>query len=125
MIRSLLMLVTIALFVNCSNAQEGGEIRDVSVEEAKAMLSRQPDIQIIDVRTDEECEGGMIENARQMDISDSEFAQRIEKLDREGTYLVYCKAGGRSRRAQNMMKDMGFHRVYNLNGGYSAWSAAK
>ncbi|MDP4686495.1 MAG: rhodanese-like domain-containing protein [Salibacteraceae bacterium] len=36
---------------------------------------------------------------------------------------MYCRSGGRSSNAQNMMKSKGFTTVYNLAGGYMNWPA--
>ncbi|MGB3798302.1 MAG: rhodanese-like domain-containing protein [Lewinella sp.] len=77
---------------------------------------------LLDVRTPGETREGMIEGAVELDFRDPDFASKLAELDKEPTYLVYCAAGGRSNQACDMMTEAGFERVYNLEGGYTAWS---
>jgi len=78
---------------------------------------------VIDVRTPEEFSEGFIEGAVNINFFDPEFKANVDKLDKEGNYLVYCKSGGRSKKALHLMKDIGFINVYSLTGGIKAWSA--
>jgi rhodanese-related sulfurtransferase len=94
---------------------------DVSNEEAKALINGRPDLQIIDVRTDGEVAQGIIDGAVQIDISKPSFERELAELDKNAPVLVYCRSGGRSKTAQNRMKDMGFKEVHNLRNGYSQW----
>ena len=94
---------------------------DVSNEEAKVLINGRPDLQIIDVRTDGEVAQGIIDGAVQIDISKPSFERELTELDKNAPVLVYCRSGGRSKTAQNRMKDMGFKEVHNLRNGYSQW----
>lgn len=77
---------------------------------------------ILDVRTPEEWEDGIIPDAIMIDIyTGPEFLESIEALDRTKNYYVYCKAGGRSRQACDIMGQMGFENTYNLIGGMMQW----
>ena len=80
---------------------------------------------ILDVRTPGEIAEGKIENALEIDILEPGFEDKIKALDKDKTYLVYCKAGGRSAKACNLMLEQEFPNLYNLEGGYTAWSKAK
>lgn len=81
-----------------------------------------PNTVILDVRTPAETAGGVIEGAIELDYRSPDFADQVAKLDKEKTYLVYCASGGRSGKACSAMQDMGFREVYNLKGGYRAWT---
>ena len=37
---------------------------------------------------------------------------------------MYCRSGNRSGKAAKLMKELGFAEVYNLEGGFGAWSSA-
>jgi len=76
---------------------------------------------ILDVRTPEEYEGGRIEGSENIDYYGDEFRERIEILDKDRTYLVYCRSDNRSGRVLKLMNDLGFRRVYNLIGGIARW----
>lgn len=80
------------------------------------------DAVVIDVRTDQEVSGGIIQNAKHIDIyKGREFLNEIEKLDRTKRYYVYCRAGVRSRQACHIMNQLGFEHTFNLVGGFANW----
>jgi rhodanese-related sulfurtransferase len=97
--------------------------QDVDIVVAKKMVSV-PNSKVIpiDVRTKSEIEAGMIKNALHIDISSPDFRSQIDKLDRNKSYLVYCHAGSRSKKAVEIMKEMGFKSLHNLSEGYRAWN---
>lgn len=97
--------------------------------QALAMLSDEFDNQlgdgytILDVRTLSEYETGYIDQALHIDYYDASFRESIDALDRDATYVVYCRTGRRSAETVRMMQQMGFSNVYDLEGGISVWSA--
>lgn len=93
----------------------------VSINEAR-MLIETKTVDVIDVRTPIEFESGHIEGAKLIDVNNKDFGSKVSKLDRDKSYLVYCKSGMRSAVACRMMKRMGFTKAYNMRGGYSAWT---
>ncbi|HHM20940.1 MAG TPA: rhodanese-like domain-containing protein [Bacteroidetes bacterium] len=95
---------------------------DVNVEEA-ARLIKEEGVVILDVRTPEETAQGKIEGAVEMNLYDPDFAKKIGELEKDKTYLVYCRSGRRSVTASNEMAKQGFKKIYNLLGGYNAWKA--
>ncbi len=77
---------------------------------------------ILDVRTPEECQEGIIEGAICNNIyAGQAFIYRLDQLDKTKTYYVYCKSGGRSNQACQIMHQMGFEKTYNLVGGILQW----
>lgn len=89
-----------------------------------ATVIAQPGVQIIDVRTPQEFSDGHIENAVNIPLQRSDFAQRVSKLDPNGTYAVYCRSANRSKAAVTEMTKAGLNNVYELAGGTVAWTAA-
>lgn len=90
-------------------------------EWAKA-VSNNKEAQIIDVRTPEEYEESHIPNAQQIDIYQApKFMEAINNLDKNKEYYVYCKSGGRSSQACQIMDQAGIQNCYNLEGGIEAW----
>lgn len=81
-------------------------------------------VTVIDVRTPEEYAEGHIEGAELIDLSSPTFADRIEALDPSDEYLVYCRSGNRSAQAVAVMQELGFDRVWDLDGGVIAYDAA-
>ena len=76
---------------------------------------------LIDVRSAGEFEGGKIRGAINMDVSSSHFLDQLENLPKDKTYLVYCRSGNRSGKACEIMNDLGFKNVKNLQKGLLAW----
>jgi rhodanese-related sulfurtransferase len=77
---------------------------------------------ILDVRTEQENSELRIQKSILIDIYKSDFLNKIEKLDRTKTYLVYCRSGSRSFAACKQMKQLGFEKVYNLKSGINGWN---
>ena len=78
---------------------------------------------ILDVRTEDECNEGMIPEAVNIDIYKGQgFIYLIEELDKSKNYYVYCRSGARSAQACLIMNQLGFENTYNLVGGMLEWS---
>ncbi|ANW97486.1 hypothetical protein AXE80_09375 [Wenyingzhuangia fucanilytica] len=78
-------------------------------------------IQLIDVRTIAEYQGGCIKNAKNMDVLSNQFKQQIKTLDKTKATYLYCRSGKRSQKALKIMIDQGFENVFDLKGGYLIW----
>jgi phage shock protein E len=94
---------------------------DLSIDQAKRMVEQGKNITIIDVRTPAEVAAGKINNAINIDYQANDFRTKLAALDKNGTYLVYCQAGGRSSKAVQVMKEMGFAQIFHMKDGYRAW----
>ena len=77
-------------------------------------------LQLIDVREPHEWDICRIDGATLIPLGQIE--NRISELDREQEVIVYCKMGGRSKKAYNLLRDKGFTDLRNLTGGIRAWS---
>jgi len=91
-------------------------------EDWVAKLEADTNAVILDVRTEEEWNDGIIPNAINIDIYKGQgFIYAVEELDKSKNYYIYCKAGGRSEQACNIMNQLGFENTYNLLGGMMQW----
>ena len=98
------------------------KMKDLTREEFKEQVKNDPDAVILDVRTQEEVDEGIIPNAKNLDIyKGQEFVDELEKLDKSKNYYVYCRSGKRSVQAATLMDSLGFNKTYNLLGGFSEW----
>ena len=72
---------------------------------------------ILDVRIPQEYEEGHLNGA--ILIPEYELEDRAEKelINKENTIVVYCSSGIRSKRAQEILKQLGYINVYNLYNG--------
>ncbi len=96
----------------------------INLTEYQEKKSQLPEAILIDARTPAEFAQGHIPGAINLDVKNPNFAQEIQKLDPEKTYLVNCKTGIRSMRACTQMQEQGFTSLYNLEGGFVAWEKA-
>jgi phage shock protein E len=77
---------------------------------------------LIDLRTDDELKNkGMIKGALQIDFLAKDAEDKISKLDKKKTYLIYCAGGGRSGDCAELMEKQGFTHVVNLEKGIEGW----
>lgn len=88
---------------------------------AFSLKNTQEERTVIDVRTKEEYDAGHIDGAILIDISDPAFSQKINMLQKDASYSIYCRSGNRSGRALSFMEENGFSDVINLDGGIIAW----
>jgi len=119
---SILLILGLGCKSKATNKDTGTTFKDVDVTEANKMIADNKDLIILDVRTPEETDLGVIPNAIIIDFYNDNFDSEIAKLDKSKPYLVYCRSGGRSVSASNKMIDAGFSDVTNMKGGYTEWS---
>jgi len=77
-------------------------------------------IKLIDVREPHELQISHIEGAQLIPLG--EVAARLSELDTADELVVFCRTGGRSARAVELMRSAGFRKVKNLKGGINAWA---
>ena len=125
----ILSLILIASFLfGCINQTDSTNqtFRDIGAPEGFELIQRNQgntDFIIIDIRTPQEFNEGHIENAVNIDFYSEIFKEDLDKLDKNKTYLIYCRSGNRSGRAMPIMKELGFNEVYNLSVGIKEWIA--
>ena len=116
-----LLIITLA-FISCQGQQKKGTELIAPKQFSEEMTKDKG--QLIDVRTSKEFKAGHIEGATNIHLYDQDFIDRINKLDKEKTVYVYCKAGGRSAEAVESLKLNGFQHIVELEGGTDAWTKA-
>jgi rhodanese-related sulfurtransferase len=125
MYKKILFILIAGVMQSVAFAQPGSSREDVKPEEFQRKLKSTNDAVVLDVRTPEEVEDGYIKGAVNVNFRSSDFKEGISKLDKNKTYFVYCAAGGRSSKTADLMVEMGFKKVYNLDGGLDAWKEEK
>ena len=79
---------------------------------------------ILDVRTPEEFREDRIEGAVNIDFRSRDFREQLATLDRDATYLLYCRSGNRSGQSLPLFRELGFRDVRHLSHGILAWKGA-
>lgn len=107
------------VFTNKDVSETKNIIGSLRVEDFKNKLSS--DVILIDIRTLSEYNSGHIEGAKNIDYYSNSFKAKLGQLDRSKTYLIYCRSGSRTGNTLEMMKNMGFREVYDLDNGIISW----
>ncbi|MBP7738821.1 MAG: rhodanese-like domain-containing protein [Spirochaetes bacterium] len=106
------------------SAGEAATIRQIGPNEASELIRSNAgnrNFVILDIRTPGEYREGHIANSVLLDYHSPDFREGLKALDRNRTYFVYCRSGNRTGRAVDIMKDLGFTRIYELRGGIRSW----
>jgi rhodanese-related sulfurtransferase len=111
-----------ALINSCTGNSQIQGVKNIKQSEFQK-LAKDPNTVIIDVRTPGEVSEGYIDGATLfIDYNGSNFESKISKLDQSKSYVIYCRSGGRSARASELMASKGFKKLYNLECGISNWT---
>ena len=105
----------------CKNAEESNNIELLSPAEMQESVETNHNAQLVDVRTKEEFGVSHLKNAQNICVTSDDFSEKVKTLDKDKPVYVYCKKGGRSARAAQILKEMGFKKVYDLEGGLTNW----
>lgn len=99
-------------------------VRDLSVQEVRALITENPDTPVIDVRTAPEYTGplGHIDGARLLTLQEIDsWAPTLKKYADRDIVLV-CRSGNRSGHAARYLADLGYTRLINVAGGMIDWN---
>lgn len=120
--KKIIIILSISfLFLACSNKG----YKNVNIEKAIKLVNSSTNLVILDVRTREEYLSGNIPNAINIDVLSQDFKSKIDMLDKNKEYLIYCRSGNRSTIASSIMSTNGFINIYNLeNIGYQDFANA-
>jgi L-ascorbate metabolism protein UlaG (beta-lactamase superfamily)/rhodanese-related sulfurtransferase len=95
---------------------------DMNVDEFDNLIA-QPDVQLLDVRSQAEYDEGHIAGSRLADVKLDGFIEKASAmLDTSRTVAVYCRSGRRSASAAKQLAAHGY-KVVNLQGGILAWQS--
>lgn len=98
-------------------------VKQLNSPEVNQLLKKSPKIVVLDVRTGEEFAQGHLKGAKNIDIRQPDFYSRMDKLDKNVTYLVYCRTNHRSGMAVEYMSQHGFQKLYQMMDGFPGWAA--
>lgn len=121
----LIFTLVILSFQGCKNEtskEEGlGGIELISPQQVYDAVHSDDSIQLVDVRTKEEFSESHVKGAQNICVTDNDFKEKVKKLDKNKPVYVYCRKGGRSANAAAQLKEMGFTKVYDMEGGLTSW----
>ena len=81
------------------------------------------DVILIDVRTPMEYSQGHIQGSVNVDFKEEkDFQNYFKNLDKSETIFLYCRSGNRSKKSAEKLIDLGFNKIYDLDGGFIEWN---
>ena len=123
-VAALVVLITVLAArrsVTDKPGMEGRSYTQITQEEAKRMMAKDDGHVIVDVRRQDEFDGGHIPGAICIPNESIETQRPAELPDPDQIILIYCRSGRRSKEAAQKLFDMGYTRVYEF-GGILDWT---
>ena len=117
----ILVCAILMAFQSCKE-ESTSAIEVISPQEVyDAVYSKDTSAQLVDVRTDAEYTVSHLKNAQNICVTNNDFKEKVKTLNKNEPVYVYCKKGGRSAQAAKILTEMGFKKVYDLQGGITNW----
>ena len=127
----LIIVAAGALYLLLQGGAPAVAFGNIDVNKAYELISENQnneDFVLLDVRTDDEVSAGVFghdaANFAVIDFYNPQFNDDIAQLDKDKTYVIYCRSGNRSGQTFARMQEMGFTNIYNVEGGINAWNEA-
>ena len=93
-------------------------MKEITPVEVKELLESGEQLNLVDVREDDEVAEGIIPGAIHIPLG--EVSERVGELDKSKSYIIICRSGGRSGRATEFLEDAGYDAA-NMTGGMLEW----
>jgi len=113
------------LFLLLSSSINAQTRTEVNSKQASVLIQKDSKLIVLDVRTPEEFKEGHIKGAINIDIRQEDAFSKIDKLNKNAKYLVYCRTNHRSGMAVDHMMQSGFRNVTQMMDGFPGWAANK
>ena len=114
---SVLMIFMLALCAGCG----GGTFKHLTHDEAIKMMTDNPDVILLDVRTQDEYEKKHIPNSVLLPLEDLRKGDFAKIPDKNSTIITYCWTGRRAEDSAQILADKGYKNVYEM-GGIVDWN---
>jgi rhodanese-related sulfurtransferase len=96
-------------------------VKEITVQELKALMDEKKDFQLIDVREEFEYE---VVNMGATLIPLGNIVLEEDKISKDKLVVIHCRSGARSAAAiMQLEQQFGFTNLFNLKGGILAWIA--
>lgn len=105
-----------------TDSEDSKKIEVLSPDEFQNKMNSTEQYTLLDVRTNMEVQDGHLKGMTHIDWFEDNFDKRVQKnIPKDQPVFVYCAIGGRSVEATEKLAEMGYEKVYDLDGGYNRW----
>jgi len=100
-------------------------VKEITIDEARDRLARNPKAVLLDVREDHEWDKDHAEGAVHLGkgVLERDLESKFPNIDQE--LIMYCGGGYRSVLTAAVAQEMGYHNVYSVIGGYKGLVQAR
>lgn len=118
----LCLLLVFLLLSGCGNSKIKLNEDGVKLIDTKTVYNEidNKNVYIIDVREDYEYKSGHIKNSYNLPLTKIEYIGKM-LLSLDSKIIVYCRSGSRSKKAAELLMEMGYTNVYDM-GGIDNWN---
>ena len=92
------------------------EEQEISYQRLKEIMQKER-VVFIDVRSNQEFEEGHLNGAINIPVYHLEKTIQNAVKDKDTTILLYCSTGYRSKEGRRLLEELGYSKVYSLQGG--------
>ena len=97
-------------------------VAQMPVDELRHQIDEHADLQIVDVRQPAEYQSGHVPGALSVPLQ--RLTDQLASLDPQRPTAVLCAGGYRSTAGTSILRRRGYHQLFNVVGGTSAWISA-
>ena len=124
------LLLVVIIFGACNESPTQitdikGDIELISPQQVYDAIYKDRSIQLVDVRTPEEYKSNHLKGAQNICVTSDDFKEKVKMLDKNKPVYVYCNRGGQSAQAAIALKELGFTKIYDMEGGILLWEENK
>lgn len=97
------------------------EYRTISPKDLMGMMDRNNELIIIDTRLAEDFKSGHIKGAINLPSTNLKMTEKALRKEREKEIVIYSEDGERSKATSEILSNLGFSKIRNLDGGIKGW----
>ncbi len=103
-----------------TTTQDSVDDEQITPKQLKELFDKKEDFILVDVREPHEHQICHVEGSKLIPLG--QIKQRSEELDKNKLIVLHCHHGVRSMQALNYLKNLGFTKLKNLDGGIDLWA---
>ncbi len=117
---SLSVVSMLAIMALMAPSMAQSKAQDIAQQQLLVDRFEAQPMQLLDVRSSEEYQQGHIKGA--INVSFDVISEHAAKLDKEQPIVVYCRSGRRAGIAIETLQQLGFTKLYHLEGDMMGWT---
>jgi rhodanese-related sulfurtransferase len=118
--KKIIILLGVLLSIYACQSSNGQTV--LTPSQYQTAINKSDKVIIIDVRTPDEYKEGHLKNAINVDYYNNQFSVIMSTYPKDANIYLYCRSGNRSGKAASILKDLGYTNVFDMAGGFTAWT---